>query len=167
MPKCKKCGAHMAQDELFCPSCKTKRAEKTHENINETLKNFNKTSDYTRAYSSGDINENKIFAVLCYIPFVCLYPVFAVARKSAYVKFHANQGLVLFLSQIIIAALLWLAEFALGLIPFVGAILAFPFSVLSWAIELLMFAAIVYGIYLAALGKAREMPIIGKIKILK
>ncbi len=167
MPKCNKCGAYMSEDELFCPSCKTKRKKSTGDTLNDTLKNFGNTADYTRAYSKNDITENKIFAAVSYIPFICLYPVFAVAKKSPFVKFHANQGLVLFIAELAISLLMWLVGFVLGFIPFIGAIITFPLSVLFRAIELIEFAAIVYGIYLAVMGKAKELPIIGKIKILK
>lgn len=157
----------MSKDELFCPSCKTKRSKSAADTLSDTLKGWGNTSDYSSAYSTNDINENKIFAVISYIPFICLFPVFVSSKKSAYARFHANQGLVLFIAELLISLVMWLVGFALGFIPFVSAILAFPLSILSWAIELLEFAAIVYGIYLAASGKAKELPVIGKIKILK
>lgn len=167
MPKCNKCGSFMSQDEIFCPKCRTKRKKSVSDTLNDTLKNLGNTADYTSAYSANDINENKIFAVISYIPFICLFPVFVSSKKSAFTKFHANQGLVLFIAELLISLVMWLVGFVLGLIPFAAAILAFPLSILSWAIELLEFAAIVYGIYIAATGKAKELPVIGKIKILK
>ena len=157
----------MSDDELFCPICKEKRSSAGGDGFGKIFSDMGNTQDYSGAYSAGDISANRIFAVISYIPFICIYTALVSAKKSPYVKFHAGQGLVLFIAEIIIAALMWAVGFALSFVPVIGTILAFPLSVLSWAIELLEFAAIGYGIYLAYTGKAKELPVIGKIRILK
>jgi hypothetical protein len=50
-----------------------------------------------------DIEHNKIFAVLAYIGILFLVPLLA-APQSRFARYHTNQGIVLFLSVLI----LWL-----------------------------------------------------------
>ena len=73
--------------------------------------------------------------------------------NSKEAKFHANQGLVLFLFGTLLGALASTAEVVLGGV----------FSVLNILYPLLM----VYGAYNAFNGNMTELPVIGKIKILK
>ncbi len=168
MPKCKKCGAHVSSDDIFCPMCREKITENTSKGSSgDRFGNLKTTEDFTRAYSKNDINDNKVYAILSYIPFICFYPFFAIAKKSAYVKFHANQGVVLFIAELILSAVMWAIEFALDFIPIISDILSPLFSLAFAAVDVLIIVAIAYGIYLAATGKARELPVIGKIRILK
>ena len=88
-------------------------------------------------------------AVLAYIIF--LIPLFA-AKDSKFAKFHTNQGLVLFLAGIIASVV--------AVIPVIGWIIA-PLA----GIAITVLAVI--GIINALNGKAKELPVIGKYKILK
>ena len=53
----------------------------------------------TKLYSKEDIENNTVMAVLAYIIF--LIPLLA-AKDSPYAKYHTNQGIVLFLTAVII-----------------------------------------------------------------
>ena len=167
MAKCKKCGAHLAADDIFCPVCREKVTGDTKDNKKDHFDNLKNAEDFTKAYSKIDIEENKVYAILSYIPFVCFYPVFVSSKKSSYTKFHANQGLVFFIAELILSAAMWAIEFVLGFIPILNDILSPLFSLAFTAVDVLIIVGIAYGIYLAATGKAKEMPIIGKIRILK
>lgn len=167
MPKCKKCGTLLSKDDIFCPNCREKVEKGRAKKKNDDFWNIKNTQDYTGAYSKSDAEENRVYAILSYIPFVCFYPFFAISKKSPFVKFHANQGVVLFITEIILSALMWAINFGVSLLAIVRDILAFPLSITSSAVQLIMTAGIAYGIYLAATGKAKEMPVIGKIRILK
>ena len=74
------------------------------------------------------------------------------AKDSPFARYHANQGLVLFLAAILSSVIL--------IIPILGWIIA---PILSIVITVLA----VIGIINALNGKAKELPIIGKFKILK
>lgn len=103
----------------------------------------------------NDIQQNKVMAVLSYLGILFLVPLLA-APNSPYARFHANQGLVLFILEAIVGTV----SAFIAKIPIVGAIIT---SVLG--LILLIFA--ILGIVNAATGKANELPIIGGIKIIK
>ena len=102
-----------------------------------------------------DITDNKVMAVLAYIGILFLIPLLA-APNSRFARFHANQGLVLFLAEVVLGA----AGGVLGLIPFVGWII-------SSAIGIVCLAFMIIGIVNAANGKAKELPLIGSFKLIK
>ena len=113
-------------------------------------------------FDSADIADNKVMAALSYLGLLVLVPLFA-ARNSRFARFHANQGLALLLmtaayyivrSILVSVALMffWRFSFLVRIIRLAG--LAIP--VLA-----------IYGIINAANGQAKELPVIGKIKLLK
>ena len=113
-----------------------------------------------------DIADNKVMAILAYFGLLVLVPIFA-AKNSKFARFHANQGLVLLIFSValsivnsiitaVTASLLWRA-------PIVALIINLIFAA-AW-IFLLVLA--IMGIVNAASGKEKEIPLIGKIKILK
>lgn len=110
-----------------------------------------------------DAEKNKIFGILAYIGILCLVPIFA-AKDSPFAKYHANQGLVLFLLEVIIWITIAVIE---GVVQAV-----FPSSVASFfallrLIYLGPLVLLVIGIINAAQGKCVPLPVIGGIKILK
>lgn len=62
----------------------------------------------------ADVEENKAMAAVSYIWIFCLVPLLA-RRKSKFAQFHAKQGFVLFIAEVIISLLIW--------IPVIGQIL--------------------------------------------
>lgn len=164
MPKCKKCGTVVSKDDIFCPVCREKitHNEKSHDPIREMMK----TQDFTSAFSAEDINNNKIYALLCYIPYICLYPIIFVSKKSAFVKFHANSGLVLFIMEILISSLFFTIGVFSGFIPGI-AFLTLALKLIRKIIYLLFISAILYGCFISLTGKAKEIPIISRIRIIR
>ena len=107
-----------------------------------------------------DVGSNKIFAVLSYIGVLWLIGLLA-APNSRYAKFHANQGLVLFIMEIaaeIIVAIL-AAIFGALHVGIIGTLLGF-------VLNLAVLGCVILGIVNAAQGKAKELPLIGGIHIL-
>lgn len=108
--------------------------------------------------SAEDAEQNRVFGILAYISFFCLVSMI-VSKDSPYTKYHANQGLVLFIAE--------LATFfitgAFVFIPFLG-ILVYYIHLLF----LLVFLGLaIWGIINAAAGKCVPLPVIGGIKIFK
>lgn len=130
--------------------------------VNDAINNLTNTADTTANYDTSDIESNKIMAVLSYISWLVLIPLFA-ARESRFARFHVNQGLVLAIAEII----WWIVEvvvgFAIGWVPLVGTLVTGLLGLIN--IVFLVFA--ILGIINAAQGKAKELPIIGKFTILK
>lgn len=109
--------------------------------------NENKVFEFTKE----DIEKNKVMGVLAYIFF--LIPMLA-AKDSPFAKFHTNQGLLVFLAAVAV-------NIVGGIIPFIGWILILPLGNLAVLVLAIM------GIINSANGKAKKLPIIGNIEIIK
>lgn len=148
MAYCPKCGAKVEEGTSFCPNCGAKLnasgAGKT--DFTEDLKKLADTPDTTANYSAADISNNKLMAVLCYLGILWLIP-FLAAKESPFVKYHLNQGLLVLILGLIVAAISW--------IPLIG-----------WLCGVVVFALAIIGIVNAVNGKAQELPVIGRFKLL-
>ncbi len=91
-------------------------------------------------------NNNKLYSILAYIAPFWLIGLLA-AKDEQDVKFHVNQGIVLTIG--------W---FIAGLLSFliIGFILYIPLTIFA-----------IMGIINASKGEQKELPLIGKIKIIK
>jgi len=71
-----------------------------------------------------DIEENKAVAALSYVWVLCLIPLLT-KKKSKFAQFHAKQGLVLFIIEIIGTFIFWipLIGWVLGIVLLVVAIM--------------------------------------------
>lgn len=96
-------------------------------------------------------SNDKLFGVLSYLGILWL--VGLLAGKTEFAKFHANQGLVLFIADIIVGIA--------AVIPFVGWFIIGPVGGIA------VFVFMIMGIVNAAQGQMKPLPIIGKIQILK
>jgi len=97
---------------------------------------------------SGDAEKNKGMAVLSYIGILCLIPLLA-AKESKFAQFHAKQGLVLFLAEVLLSILY--------AIPFLNVIMVF----VGWIIYILLVVLAIMGIVNALNGKYWKMPVLG------
>lgn len=110
-----------------------------------------------------DVEQNKVMAILAYFGILVLIPIFA-APQSKFARYHANQGLVLFIASIclyvavsILARLFYAVSFALG-----GLV-----SILSLVVYIGIAVLAIMGIINAAQGKCKPLPVIGNFQILK
>ena len=169
MAFCGNCGTKIDDHAKFCPGCgqaveapateqikteateqpKAEQAQGQQNDLSAKVANLNNTKDTTDQFDKDDIEKNKAMGLLAYILF--FIPLLA-AKDSPFARYHANQGLVLFICGLI-SSVLWI-------IPILGWIIA---PILSIVITVLA----VIGIINAVNGKAKELPIIGKYKILK
>ncbi len=159
MTYCSKCSTTIEDGVMFCPVCgeavvkpaaSSENVQNTAENtITNAINKFNDTKDETENFSSADIEKNKIMAVLAYVIF--LIPLLA-AKDSPFARFHTNQGLVLFIGAILSSVV--------AAIPIIGWIIS---PILAVIVTVLA----VIGIINALKGIAKELPIIGKFKLLK
>lgn len=169
---CSQCGAPIEEGATRCRYCKTLLTEAettptpTPVKVAESVKPIELSkpdkepspmvniSPGQLVRAQSDAEANKVQAVLAYLGFLVLIPLFA-ARDSKFARFHTNQGLILFLAQF---ALGIVQRLLLG-IPMMGTIL----SVVS--LVLLVFA--VMGIVSAVQGEEKPLPLIGEIRLLK
>ncbi len=153
MLTCKQCGTQVEDGVMNCTNCGAPIEAPVQQNqpidLSEKFNELNNTADTTSEYDAQDIEKNKVMAVLAYILF--FIPLLA-AKDSKFARFHTNQGLVLFLGGIISSVV--------AVIPIIGWIIA-PIA------GLVITVLAVIGILNALNGRAKELPLIGKFKILK
>lgn len=166
MAFCKKCGMKLEEGAAFCPGCGEKTDEKGNAGTADfasKVQDLNKTADTTSQFSQEDIQQNKVMAVLAYLGILVLVPIFA-APSSKFARYHANQGLVLIILEVVYAIVNTVISSIFYFISFMlGSIVSLLFGIAG----LVLFVFCILGIVNAANGKAKELPIIGKIRILK
>lgn len=108
-------------------------------------------------------NDVKTFSYLSYIGPFFMIGLFSDMRKNPSLRFHINQGLILFICEIAGLIIHSIVNMLLGWIPIISLI---P-SVLLIFIILGSLAMSLYGIYNVAADKLNQLPIIGSISILK
>jgi len=165
MSYCTKCGAQLDENAKFCSSCGVQvnagenNEQQQNTKANDFVNSFTDTKDTTSEYTQEDITKNKGMGVLAYFSLLVLIPIFA-AKDSKFARFHANQGLLLLIGSIAIS----LINEIIGIfnIWILGTVLSIAFGL----IDLLIFVLMIIGIVNAAQGKAKELPIVGKFRIL-
>lgn len=116
------------------------------------------TPDTTSEFDAQDIEQNKVMAILAYLSWLVLIPIFA-AKDSKFARYHANQGIILAIAEIV----WWIVSGILRSIPVVGIII----TIIDVIVELAFVLCLVLGLLNAANGKAKELPFIGGFTILK
>lgn len=111
-----------------------------------------------------DVVDNKAMAILSYILF--FVPLIAGTHKtSPYVRFHVNQGTVLFIASLIYyIALAIIAGTVLWVLPWS---LYFTINSVFTLLRLIPLVLVIVGIVNAANGKLQQLPIIGGLSIIK
>ncbi len=100
--------------------------------------------------SSNEIDNDKLWGVLAYILF--LIPLLAVKRRSTFLNYHINQGIILIFVELI-------GYFGLGLLPWWVGI----FMAIRWIWNLITITLLVIGIKNVLESKMSPLPVIGKL----
>jgi uncharacterized membrane protein len=87
-----------------------------------------------------DVEANKLVAALSYVSILFLVPLL-LKKDSKFAQFHAKQGLVLFIVEIVVMFIAW--------IPMIG-----------WLVGLATLALAIYAIYQTWLGNWWKIPYI-------
>ena len=173
MAYCANCGNNVEEGVKFCPSCGTlmeapaaeQQASQTggQNDLTAKLSALNNTADTTADFDKADIEQNKVMGILAYLSWLVLIPIFA-AKDSKFARYHANQGLVLAITEIA----WWIITAILNtVLSAISWRLGFLVGTLLGLVNLVFLVLLVLGIVNAANGKAKEIPVIGKFKILK
>lgn len=129
MAFCRNCGAELKDEDQFCAKCGTK---------------VNEEAPAETAPAAIDIDMTKLYAVLAYVGILFLIPLL-LCKDSEFVRFHTNQGIVLFIAGVICA-----------IVPIIG-----------WIASIGVLVLMVFSLINVSNGDMKELPVIGKIKILK
>lgn len=108
----------------------------------------------SKTKSSAASQNDVIFSILAYLGILFIVPLLA-ARDSKFAMYHANQGLVLFLAEII-------AGFAAGILSV--ALIGFLLMPIVWVVGVVL---MIIGIMNAANKQMKPLPIIGGITLIK
>lgn len=126
--------------------------------IMDKAKELLNTPDTTAEFDAADIEKNKWLSILSYLWILFFIPLL-VAKDSRFARYHVNQGIVLAIGGIVTSVV----ASVLLLIPVIGVIL----GILFYIVDLAFLALTILGIYNVVQGKAKELPILGKFRILK
>ena len=183
MAYCVKCGAKVNDGVQYCPQCgakipvmpgagqqKDSQQDYSYQQNGQQGYTYNQNSQqgYTgqqgEFFQQEDVRQNKVMGVLSYLGILVFVPLIAGNKQSPYVRFHTNQGLVLFIASVIVELLdgRWIWGFH-SMINFGGSWFSWIFDICS----LVLFVFMIVGIVYACKGERKELPLIGQIKILK
>jgi len=187
---CANCGAELKDDAKFCNGCGAKipeggqpqqqqqpqqqfQQQPQQPNQNQAPPNQTQgfqqnttnflmnTNDETASIDPADIEKNKVMGGLAY--FLFFLPLVA-CPESKYGRFHANQGLLLLIvgvglgvANAILTAIILAITWRLWIIT----------SLLSFVVGIGVTVIGVIGLINGFSGKAKELPIIGKFRIIK
>ena len=134
----------------------------------DKVENFVDTKDHKDEFTQEEIKKYKMLATLSYIPLVSLY--FVVTnryKESNYLKFHVNQGITITLAYVII----FFIDKIIGAIFSSGSLVLNNtpgiISIAIYALYFILLLAMFFGIINTANGLSKELPVIGKIKLIK
>lgn len=116
-------------------------------------------------FTTEDVEKNKVFGIFAYLGILVLVPLLG-AKDSLYAKFHANQGLILFIFNIILNAAGRTITFALKVATF-GMMNNAINVLVSLATTAVSLVFVIIGIINACSGEPKKLPIIGGFTLIK
>ena len=194
MAFCNNCGAQLSEGKKFCNACgspvetaaqppqnqpppqnqyqqpqqfqpqpplQNQSRQDVRQGVDKFVQLAQNTADETGSMDPADIEKNKVMGGLAY--FIFFLPLIA-CPESKYGRFHANQGLVYLLMCVaggIVSSVLSVLFLA------VSWRLWWFSSLISFVVWLAIIAAGVIGLINGFSGKAKELPFIGKFRIIK
>lgn len=173
---CPNCGLEIQGNIKFCPNCGTPIAHISAEPQPEPMPVTEPAPEpkptpqpvvEQPVQTEAPNSMEKTLALEAYLGILVLAPIFG-ARKSPFVRFHANQGLVLCILSVILSMLISFNSFISAIVGALWlSIILGLFSGLYGLVLCGVIALAVIGIINAVKGRMKSLPIIGKIKILK
>lgn len=167
MAFCPVCGENVSNNSQSCPKCgaplgdrKNNQSSNTQQAVNDFVNSLNNTADYSSQMDANDVEQNKVMGVLAYIGILVFIPIFA-APDSKFARFHANQGLTLFIFEVVYSLIMTVLGVTIGKVPVAGPIII-AFCGLVGLVWLILS---ICGIVNAVNGRAKELPVLGNIHI--
>lgn len=102
-------------------------------------------------------DHERWFAAVGYLFFMCFFSLWK-GKESAFVRFHARQAFLLFLSEIVAFVLLIIIDKTIGRLPFLGLLIVVLLQIGVYLIALMLS---VMGFVKALFGERWEMPFFG------
>ena len=105
-----------------------------------------------------EIASGRLLAAVAYLPGLCFIGLLGFP-ENRYVGFHARQGFVLLLLEILVAIAFWIFDASIGRIPYVGLVLG---AVLKFAVWMAILLIAAYGVAKGASGEVARMPFLAE-----
>lgn len=169
MAFCKACGSRQDDGTKFCGNCGAPIEQETAGASQQSQQN-NQTytfTDTTNTYDRADIEQNKVVCAISYISVLFFLPLVS-CPNSRFGKFHANQALILLIASAAIGTVGSICNGVVEVIPFLpDFIRGISTALIGLITSVGPLAGMVFGIVNAAEGKAKELPLIGKFRLIK
>ena len=116
----------------------------------------NDTSEQT--ITPEEIASGRLLAAVAYLPGLCFIGLLGFP-ENRYVGFHARQGFILLLLEIVVGIAFLIFDASLGQIPYVGIVLG---GILKFAVWMALLLITAYGVAKGASGEVARMPFIAE-----
>lgn len=97
-------------------------------------------------------SDHAMTAILSYLGILVLIPMFAVKARDDFIKFHINQGLTLFIIEMIV----WVVSWIVWMIPVIGGLL----GMLFWLVYIVFIIVSIIAIIKALQGEKWQIPML-------
>jgi len=114
-------------------------------------------TDSSHSAASGPTEVERWHAAFGYLFFLCFIAMWK-GRESPFVRFHARQAFLLFLSECVALALIVVIDRTIGRLPFLGLLIVVLSQILVYLTSLFLS---VMGFVKALFGELWEMPFFG------
>jgi uncharacterized membrane protein len=111
-----------------------------------------------QAITPEEIANGRLLAAVAYLPGLCFVGLLGFP-ENRYVGFHARQGFVLLLLEILVAIAFGIFDASIGRIPYVGLVLG---AILKFAVWMALLLIAAYGVAKGASGEVARMPFLGE-----
>ena len=138
---CPKCGTQIPEDNHYCPTCGEPAFVK---------KSVPDETDRTAMFDPEDTKRTNILAALCYVSFVLIVIALLLEPNSKFLRYHINQSLLI--------SIFGIAVGIVAIIPFIGWIVSAVGTIMAVVFT-------VMGVIRAYKCEAKDLPVIGKYKI--
>ncbi len=95
-----------------------------------------------------EVKSGKFWAVISYLGFLFIFPLL-IKRDNKFVLFHATQGMILFIAEVINWALLWVLGWIIVL------------KLVFYLLAFFLLFCLIKGVQNAVIGEYRRLPLIG------
>lgn len=137
---CSKCGTEIPENDYYCPTCGEPAFGKKAPDA----------TDHSSLFEPEDIKRTSLLAALCYCGILFVIVGLLIEPNSKFIRYHINQSFVLYIFALLCGIV--------AIVPFLGWIAS-----AVGAVMVLVFT--IMGIINALKGRAKDLPLIGKYKI--
>lgn len=128
--------------------------------VSATTATNTKQQDSKLTFDEHDIEQNHLLGIVAYLGVLFLVSLF-VGKKSPYARFHANQGLILFIME-----MLFIFFYYVVVIVCAGIGFMLPVPIYS-LLGLVVFALVIMGVINGFRGLAKPLPFVRRFHIIK